>query len=360
MKRNFECEKQIVHHLKRIKETRPQIQFTIRAPQLGSEQQRALEKCAVQSLTLISGGPGTGKTTLCAELISQFPGKTAFAASTGKATANLRKKISNATIKTLHSLVQEGPLPYDLIIIDEGSMVEASLMAKLFALIKPGARLILLGDQDQLPPVEEGNLFQDLVEHEKQNVAFLTTCYRAELEEIITMAQKVKTGQSIEIKPLPDPQTLCKELNDKIKLLTPLRHGPYGVNALNQILYALSSKNEIPIIITSNDRELNIYNGDPALLKGENVHFEDGRVIPRYMIPSYEYAYVLSVHKSQGSEYDEVMIILPEGSEVFSRHMLYTAVTRAKKRVTLYGKEETLNMILKNKAKRYSGIAKHS
>lgn len=356
LKRNYECEKQILHHLKRIKESPPTLSFSLKESPLGLEQKLALEKCRDQSLTLISGGPGTGKTTLCAELITAFPGHVAFAAPTGKATANLRKKINKATIKTLHTLVQEGPLPYDLIIIDEGSMVEASLMAELFSQIKPGARLILLGDQDQLPPVEEGSIFQDLVERESSNVAFLKTCYRAELEEIITKAQRVKTGHSIKIEPLPTPEELCHSLNAKTKLLTPLRHGPYGVNALNQILYEKNKNEPIPVIITANDRQLNVYNGDLATLKSGSIYLEDGRVLPSYLLRSYEYAYVLSVHKSQGSEYDEVMVILPEGSEVFSRHMLYTAITRAKKKVTLYGKEETLHTILNNKFKRYSGI----
>ncbi|MFC2049456.1 ATP-dependent RecD-like DNA helicase [Chlamydiota bacterium] len=376
LRRNWECEDRFLSHLQRIRSHPPSGEITLNnlaAYRLNSEQQDAIRKATRQSLTLISGGPGTGKTYTAALLIRLFlesgVKKIAVAAPTGKATANLRTALGplaeKCLIKTLHALLnpslQQGPLYADLILVDEGSMVDASLMTALFSAVRTGARLVLLGDRDQLPPVESGHFFADLA-RDPTLTAELTTCLRAELQEIVDLAGAVKRGEMIHAEPLPDVKALIQKIMQQPQqLLTPLRKGPYGVEQLNRLLYLEHQKRgarEIPILITVNDPLLNLYNGDMGVLipEEQRAHFSEGRTFAEYMLPPYEHAYALSVHKSQGSEYDRVMIVLPEGAEVFGREMLYTALTRAKKEITLLAAPGILEKLLKTRSYRLSGV----
>jgi len=248
----------------------------------------------------------------------------------------------------------------DLVLVDEASMIDAELMASLFSAMKEGARLILIGDKDQLPPVESGNFFADLAD-EKEIVTSLGRCLRAELNEIVEMAQAVKEGRCIPAQPLPEWAHIIEAVFErKACVLTPLRYGPFGVNRLNQKLlkeHQARGGNRFPIMITVNEAALDLYNGDLGeLVPAEKCAYFGERKVPEYLLPHYEYAYVLSVHKSQGSEYDEVMVLLPDGSEVFGREMLYTALTRAKKRVSIYASEGILPKIVSKHERRLSGL----
>jgi len=374
LKRNWECEQLFLKHLKRLKEQKPALEIPIEwlnqeleKTALNREQKQAIQRAASRSLTLITGGPGTGKTFTAATLIRLFHERGAHeiivAAPTGKATANMRHSLGElaekCTLKTLHALLTKKKLHADLIVVDEGSMVDAERMASLLSAVKEGSRLILLGDKDQLPPIESGNFFADLAQ-EADLVAELHTCLRTELQEIIELAQKVRIGISIPTKPLPDVKTLLRLIiESKMHVLTPLRKGPYGVEQLNQQLFREHRKKgdkNIPIMIMVNDPYSQLFNGDVGMLVPEEkcAYFPGGRKIPEYLLPRYEFAYVLSVHKSQGSEYEKVMILLPPGSEAFGREMLYTALTRAKRGLAIYSQPGILEALVKNSFHRTS------
>lgn len=365
LRRNWECEDRFLEHASRLKRTLPAITLPeLSLPVLEPEQKRGILQAASRSLSLICGGPGTGKTYTAVTLIqSVLPYlKPVVAAPTGKATANLRKALKGiCPIETLHSLLKKSFLTADLVLVDEASMIDAELMAKLFSAIKEGGRLVLIGDRDQLPPVETGHFFADLAQDEEL-VTSLGKSLRAELKEIVEWAGAVKEGKEIPFAPMPDFEELCRAVfEEKAVVLTPLRHGPFGVNRLNQKLHMEHLKRggkEIPIMITVNENALELFNGDVGILDCEKecAYFGE-RQFPAYLLPPYEYAYVLSVHKSQGSEYDRIIVLLPEGSEVFGREMLYTAITRAKKQVTLFAAPGILTQIVAKSVTRYSGLS---
>lgn len=368
---NWECEKRFLTHLERIKKERPHlfINRELLAKQLEREpleleQKEAILNAAQHSLSLICGGPGTGKTFTAKVLVRLFlehaPQEVVLAAPTGKAASNLRSIDSRCKVQTLHSLLRR-PVTADLILIDEASMVDAHLMADLFAAVKEGARLILIGDKDQLPPVESGNFFADLAAA-STNMVHLKKCLRSDLREIIEMAENIKMGKPVPFQPLPDPksvQAAIKTRFPEIRTLSPFRKGPYGIDQLNQSLF-YTSDGDIPIMVTVNDPVQDLFNGDTAfLLKKSGVaRFSDGREIPEYLLPRYEYAYVLSVHKSQGSEYEKILILLPKGSEIFGRELLYTAVTRAKKQVEIWADEGVMEALVAKRTRRLSSLSR--
>lgn len=432
------------------------------------EQAQAILTACTNSFSIICGGPGTGKTYTAGYLIkilweAMTPDQRqdceiALAAPTGKAAANLHKSLATAVAglegftpikaKTLHSLMGirssslrkdnfKQTLSADIILVDESSMIDVRLMAYLFASIKPGARLILLGDKHQLPPVESGSLFSDMITHFSQQMqpskstVELKTCLRAELRTIIDFAQLVNEGKSAAAlsmlahadaypgisrfhfsekehsvqtlqealvkRSLPfflkakeahqDPLALLEAFN-RFRLLSPLRKGPFGVDALNALFYHhLKGKKQrdqwlaIPIMLTSNDYRLELFNGEVGVLVRHFPHYESGedsfregdyaifpekndqeagnsvRKLPAILLPKYEYAYCLSVHKSQGSEFDSVLLIMPEGAELFGREVLYTAVTRARKKLEIWGSDHTICETIAQQSQRLSGIS---
>jgi len=408
------------------------------------EQTSAILHGCAHPFTIITGGPGTGKTYTAGVLLRTFwesmsleqraSCRFAIAAPTGKAAAQLEASIRKAmhdvpdfpliTAQTLHSLLGMGRYgkrkstslgAADILLVDECSMIDARMMGHLMAELKPGSRLIMLGDRHQLPPVETGSLFADLVIHLQKNVetaeyvSELKTCLRAELKSIIEIADHIKIGNKLAL------QTLFREQREGIKhvafneddppknrqrqllahilpffaemdkpgshfsrfrLITPLRKGPFGVETLNTLCYqALLARHQnsdffaSPIMITANHPRLQLFNGEMGILfkstqdsaldyayfpsrkAGENV-----RKIDALLLPKYEYAYCVSIHKSQGSEFDHVVMILPEGSEYFGREALYTGITRAKKQLEIWGSEETINKMLAKEGLRHSGI----
>lgn len=392
---------------------------------LTPSQAAAIHQAGQQSVTVLSGGPGTGKTYTAGYLIrllieagTASSLDIALAAPTGKAAATLQASMVRALPQgmafqstTLHSLLKihragGSSLDADLILIDESSMIDLKLMATLFSQVKDGARLILLGDKDQLPPVEVGGLLGDLAEMAPSSTTRLTTCLRTENRSLQVLAGAVNRGdfkaclhafQSDEpaIRTFSNQDTellfsLCKRMLphpqssddaellaafQHFRLLSPTRKGPLGVDALNaQLLKHYRSVRcaeewmACPILITKNNHSLKLYNGDVGVLfrhphkslsQGDYALFgspTSPTKVPAVLLPPFEYAFCLSIHKSQGSEFDHITLILPESSERFGRELLYTAITRARKHIDIFYDEKTLENILATYCKRLSGL----
>lgn len=418
------------------------------------EQAEAVQKSLESSLSLITGGPGTGKTYTASQIIRIFCScqfvernrkiEIAIAAPTGKAVANLQKSLSSIlhevekesifTIKTLHSLLQikrnqeEDDTQYkklsaDFILVDESSMIDVHLMGRLLQSVKPGARLILLGDPYQLPSVEAGSIFSNFIEitkHGRLKIAYsiLTRCLRAELATIVNFSNEVKEGNINEVldglkkdsfegithlsidlnkkqaqedivnysvkyfpgylKEKPhDKETL--HLFSSIRVLSTMRKGYFGFENLNAMIAQHFNRFNsyqgwlaVPIIVVTNDYKKDLFNGETGTLMrklplnetkeedyaifADRLNHGEVRKIPAILLPRYELAYCLSVHKSQGSEFEHVILIIPEGSERFGREALYTGITRAKKRVDIAGTESIIKKTVLKKGERLSGI----
>lgn len=417
------------------------------------EQAQAILQGCINPLTLVTGGPGTGKTYTAGHLIKVFwqnlseeqrkSCQVVLAAPTGKAAANLQRSLGRVTAtlpnfpviqaKTLHSLLgikqgtsyQEGQrLAADLIVVDESSMIDVRMMACLFESLKPGSRLIFLGDKHQLPSVEAGSVFVDLIQLQQVDPQLkipcvsLQVCLRAELKSLVDFAQLVNqgcaqevldhlnqsSGQGIQrihlsvdkkeaqreflahvvpyfpslIKTEQLPEQLL-DLFQSIRLLSPIRKGPFGVEVLNQLIWQKLCQNfsmngwiAIPIMVAMNDYRQELFNGETGVLvrrlplqpiaKDDYALFpsrqEEGKVrrLSALLLPKYEFAYCLSVHKSQGSEFDRVVLVLPEGSELFGREVFYTAITRARKCIEIYGSDVVLLKTVAQQGMRLSGI----
>ena len=350
--RNWVVETILLNHFARLMKAVPQ--------PLDLPDHLVLKSIATQSLLLVNGGPGTGKTTAAVQLIRAVPHlRIKIAAPTGKAAERLGGEAT--TLHRLlrlspgrHRLFEENKIDADLIIVDEASMVDASLFAHLLAAIPDGARLVLLGDADQLPPVQGGGVFSDLC---ALSSLTLHHCHRTQtLQTIYEAARKGDVEPLLPLlEPLPDdPVSIVA--NERDRVLCPLRKGPLGVDALNRAVLQRKGKERAPILITGNNPNLNLYNGTEGVVKGLEVLFPDGRALPLAELPDHEFAFALSVHKSQGSEYEEVLCLLPPGSEEFGRKALYTAVTRAKKRVRFLGSRKTLEEMLAKESRQENGI----
>ncbi len=464
LQRHWIFETLFLKYLKRHLKTPPvlaldadKIQETIHKLQqdkvLLKEQAQAILEGCLNALTLVTGGPGTGKTYTAGHLIKVFwqhlskeqreSCQIVLAAPTGKAAANLQRSLSKVAgslegfppiqAKTLHSLLgirqnftfQEGVrLTADLIVVDESSMIDVRMMACLFEALKPGSRLILLGDPHQLPSVEAGSIFVDLIHLQQTYPHFkipcipLSVCLRAELKSLVDFAQLINQGLAQEvlnslnqcsengvkrlhlpidkkeaqreflshvlpyfpslIKPGQKPEQLL-DLFQSIRLLSPIRKGPFGVESLNQLIWQKICQNvpmngylAIPIMVITNDYRQELFNGETGVLIRrlplQSLGMEDyaifpsrqeeGQVrrLPALLLPKYEFAYCLSVHKSQGSEFDHVVLVLPEGSELFGREVFYTAVTRARKSIEIYGSDVVILKTVAQQGIRLSGI----
>ena len=407
------------------------------------EMQRTAVKEAVRSgLLVITGGPGTGKTTTINTIIQYFESEgmdIALAAPTGRAA----KRMSETTgyeAKTIHRLLElsggmdehagferneQNPLETDVIIIDEMSMVDITLMHNLLKAVVAGTRLILVGDVNQLPSVGPGCVLKDIIDSHACNVVRLNRIFRQASEsDIIVNAHKINRGEpgsldnksrdffflkrydanviiSICIQLIR--QKLPKYVNASpfdIQVLTPMRKGLLGVERLNTILqqylnppdgkkserehgqtifrvgdkvmqiknnyqaeWEIRSRYNIPI-----EKGLGVFNGDMGIVREINsfsetltVEYEERRMVeyPFKELDQLDLAYAITIHKSQGSEYPAVIIPLLTGPRMLmNRNLLYTAVTRARKCVTLVGDEKAFyNMEANvNEQKRYSGL----
>lgn len=399
LQKNWESETQIVSLVKEFLSQPPQYLFDGCCEQdeefqkLMPEQKEAIKYAFQNRFSIITGGPGTGKTYTAGVLIrclmkalpkANF--QIGLGAPTGKAALQLQASLNRMVGPsedlfekgTLHRLLGKNcVLPYDLILVDEASMIDIKWMIQLFKSIKKGARLIMLGDPNQLPPVEAASVFHDLVDFLK--TPRLKTCLRAELASIAHFADLLleKRGDLVLdwLRHQSDIQRAIFKTPEELvahyfplsyTFLTPLRKGPWGVENLNRLCLKHVSKPFIlSIMISVNDERLGLYNGEVGSLHlhhdlkpslGDYAIF-NGRKIPALVLPRWEWAFAITVHKSQGSEFDRVICLLPEGSEKFGNNMLYTGATRAKKELHLLGSDEVLKATVEQNSRRRSNIA---
>ncbi|WP_100934659.1 exodeoxyribonuclease V subunit alpha [Candidatus Chlamydia corallus] len=363
---------------------------TIDSHILSEEQNFIFNKITLGCFSIVSGGPGTGKTFLAAQLIlslvKQQPKlRIAIVSPTGKATSHIRQILTKynifedmVVIQTVHHFLQEYAYrrysSIDILLVDEGSMVTFDLLYSLVQTLEGYEKdqtlytssLIILGDTNQLPPIGigVGNPLQDLIGQFPKNTFFLKTSHRAKTGEIHQFTQAVLRREMIPFSPLSSISSAIEVLKDRfveslrqsersLCVLTPMRYGPWGVLNLNKIIHQRLARNYpdllIPIMVTSRYETWGLFNGDTGLLclKTQKLHFPQHEPIDARALPQYVYNYVMSVHKSQGSEYDEVIVIIPKGSEVFGVSILYTAITRARHRVSVWGDPDTLHKIIK-------------
>lgn len=412
---------------------------------LDDMQKKAVIEAVRCGLLVITGGPGTGKTTTINTLISYFESEglqILLAAPTGRAA----KRMTEATgyeAKTIHRLLEisggpedgpggfqrnaGNPLEADVIIVDEMSMVDVYLMHSLLDAVTVGTRLIMVGDVNQLPSVGPGSVLKDIIDSERIPVVRLLRIFRQASEsDIVVNAHKINRGEkvildnksrdffflkrqdanviiSIVIQLVKEkmPKYVDAQVYD-IQVLTPMRKGLLGVERLNRILqeylnppdrnkrehehgdqifregdkvmqiknnyqleWEIRGRYGIPV-----EKGVGIFNGDMGIVREINLHtervtveFDEHRMVeyPYAGLDELELAYAVTIHKSQGSEYPAVVIPLLTGPRMLmSRNLLYTAVTRAKKCVTLVGDPQTFEQMIDNivEHRRYTTLAK--
>lgn len=414
--------------------------------QLDDKQIEAVEEAVRNGVFVLTGGPGTGKTTTINALIHFFESEgldVFLAAPTGRAA----KRMTEATgyeARTVHRMLElnyvpegedhhmhygrneENPLDADVIIVDEMSMVDLPLMNVLLHAITPSTRLILVGDKDQLPSVGPGSVLKDIIESKCFSVVTLTKIFRqAQQSDIVVNAHKINRGEEVILDnksrdffflKRQDADTIIsvvltliqKKLPNyvdadafDIQVLTPMRKGLLGVERLNTILQqymnppdAKKAEKEYgdkklrvgdKVMQIRNDYQLEweistkfglvvdkgvgVFNGDIGRITEINpyteiveVEFEEKKKV-RYtfqMLDELELAYAVTIHKSQGSEYPAVVIPLLSGPrQLFHRNLIYTAITRAKKCVTIVGSDTTFQEMVQNvnEQNRYTSLA---
>ncbi len=381
-------------------------------------QRETLYSALKYGVMILTGGPGTGKTTVIKAMISIFGDvglKVVLAAPTGRAA----KRMSEATsveAKTIHRMLEmertseggirfgrnaKAPITESVVIIDEASMIDLSLMAALVRALKRGARLVLIGDAEQLPSVGAGNVFADLIASERIKTVRLAEIFRQSKESlIVTNAHKINAGEApiltatdkdfffvrretesdipsaiAELVTERLPKAYGKSIRSEIQVISPSRKGISGVEALNTVLQAVinpplrlkKEKSAHGTLFREGDRVMQVannydiewekngaagvglFNGDIGVI--ENINFGeecmtidfDERTVeyPFENLEELELAYAITVHKSQGSEYPVVIVPMYYcPSMLMTRNLLYTAVTRAKKMVILVGRSD--------------------
>ncbi len=411
-------------------------------------QRIAAEKALQKNFLIISGGPGTGKTTTVVKILALLRNasgkdlRVAMAAPTGKAAMRLQDAVAGSVqnlplgdrekddfpvqAATLHRLLgvkryspffrhnANNPLPFDVLVVDEASMVDLALMSKLADALRPGSRLILLGDKNQLASVESGTVLADMMKALPENTIELEKSYRFD-KDIKQFAEAVNGGNGDAAwKTLQDdsPEHISLLSEDaaayggevysrymklasraasmeeykalfpmlhSFKILCTMRKGRAGVAGINErVEQVLTGKgydcrrsewyHGRPVMVVKNEYSLDLYNGDMGIClmdpesPGEvKVWFERPGDILQGILPgrlkSCETVYALTIHKSQGAEFEEVLVVLPENeSSLVSRELLYTAVTRASKTVKIKSSHSVFQRAVSGKIKRYSGL----
>jgi exodeoxyribonuclease V alpha subunit len=432
-------------------------------------QRQSAEVAAGRGLAIVTGGPGTGKTTTVARILALLaaiqPGiRMSLAAPTGKAAARLeeavrgeaavldvddgvRAVLTGLEARTIHRLLgvrrdkasrfrhdASNPLAEDVVVVDEASMVSLALMAKLVDAVRDGARLVLVGDRDQLASVEAGAVLADvcgprqpdptaplapaIVHLERQHRygpetgigAVSRAVRRGDTDDALDFLRGVRTEAGVQgpygdvsvVEPetdgLPaacleeivsgyrdyvrlvldqaDPQA-CLEAFERQRVLCALRGGPLGVWAVNRAIEAALAAEALglspaaghypgrPVLVTRNDYGVRLYTGDvggvvrdPDRPRRLAVAFPGPRLVAPARLPPHETVFAMSIHKSQGSQFDRAFVVLPDvPSPVLTRELVYTAVTRARQRITLVASEEILGEALARRVSRASGLA---
>ncbi|MCI5051643.1 MAG: AAA family ATPase [Simkaniaceae bacterium] len=391
LQKNWIYETRTLSGLKRLLSfsAHPEKNYTV-DPALNALQEKALHLAMQSPFMILTGGPGRGKTFVAKHIAEALPAnaKITLAAPTGKAAQHLAKAINrDVTTSTLHALLQlhkEYPpkIAADLLIVDECSMIDARIFAALFSQIQEGTRVILMGDPDQIPPVDAGTLFSQMCQIPAIPHVHLEECLRSDRQDILNLAENIRLGHaqnvleilnagsahftyhsldSLSVKPEKFPLSQSPNVDfSRYRILCGLKRGLQGSDAINSTLYNYFAKQAdtfaIPILITRSDPSLNLYNGEMGTLLNGKAHFPGREPLAEAILPAYEYAYALTVHKSQGSEFDEVELILPEGSERFGRELLYTAVTRCRHSLTINSTREILAACLTSHGDRESNL----
>lgn len=428
-------------------------------------QQVAALQALTRKLSIITGGPGTGKTTTVVKIIRAILALAGddvpvirIAAPTGKAAMRLMESMREQNlpidleVQTLHRLLgmradgrsyrhgPEFPVNADLLIVDEVSMIDLAMMHRLTGALRTETRLILLGDPGQLPSVEAGNILADICKHPagytrafaeiasqldmaplpvtdsghlladavcelQQNYRFsadngigrLSHAVRAgdditiENDEEVTFTSLAEFGADEQasvyasfVETLAGTADPLERLAafEQVRILSPVREGPWGVIAVNEAVEAtlmaqgLIDLNEPyypgrPVLVTRNDYNLRLFNGDIGICLRDDttgeplVMFRDSqgktRVYLASRLPPHETCYAMTVHKSQGSEFDRVVLMLPTPStaaagQLMTRELIYTAITRARHRVTVCFEGDTLRHCLASRNVRFSGL----
>jgi exodeoxyribonuclease V alpha subunit len=459
--------------------------FPDRSPGETDWQKVAAFASTLKRFCVISGGPGTGKTFTVAKilglLLEQKRGENlriALAAPTGKAAARLQEAIKNAReglncpedikaampveASTIHRLLKavpdspyfrydaKNPLPAEVVVIDEASMVDLALLAKLAQAVPSGSKLILLGDKDQLASVEAGAVLGDICDTGNDHGfsgEFRESFQRVTGEilpdragskgrpgmsdSIIQLRRSFRFGPAsgigavsiavnegdadlalslmrdpaypdIQWHGLPRPEALAPAIRDRVisgfsgylkqkdpgeimelfnafRILCAVREGPFGVHALNLLAEQILRREGLiqrdsrwyhgrPVMVTKNDYNLKLFNGDVGITLADpegdrelRVFFpspEGGvRKVPPLRLPEHETVYALTVHKSQGSEFNRVLFMLPDVSaRVLTRELIYTAVTRAREKAEVWGREEIFRTAVSRRIARASGL----
>jgi exodeoxyribonuclease V alpha subunit len=384
--------------------------------ELADQQRRAIEAALVDKCTVITGGPGVGKTTIVKAIVHLarlVHRKVALAAPTGRAA----KRLGEATqyeAMTIHRLLEyqpheggfvrkrDNPLDADVVIVDEASMIDAVLFRSLLAAVRPAAQLVLVGDIDQLPSVGPGAILGDVIASSGATVIRLTEIFRqAAQSKIVVSAHRINRGELPELDTPPgtsdfyfierdDPDTARQTIVDlvaeripnrfgfdaigDVQVLAPMHRGELGTGALNRALQErLNPARGEPELVRGerafrrgdkvmqlrNDYDKGVFNGDIGVILAideQSIRVElDGRIASyeRAELDQLVHAYAVSIHKSQGSEYPAIVIPLAtQHYMMLQRSLLYTAVTRGKKLVVIVGSKRAIGMAVRNQTAR--------
>lgn len=384
------------------------------------EQREALKAALLNKVTIITGGPGTGKTTIITgilEIMSKIGWEVTLAAPTGRAAKRL-SETTGREAKTIHRTLgyqppgifehdEENQLDTDAVVVDELSMVDLNLLDHLLRAIPEGSHLVLVGDADQLPSVGPGDVINDIIQADRIRTVELTQIYRQSgASDIVENAHRINNGQYPVIhnedggdffffrKDEPDgarqkiiqlvskviPSRWDMDPLDDIQVLSPMYKGVCGVDRLNEALqdklnpdggkqgqigdFLVGDK----VMQTRNDYEKRVFNGDIGRIVGIDKSVEELEIrFPEYGVinykkeelPSLDLAYAITIHKSQGSEYDGVILpMLNQHYVMLKRNLLYTAVTRSRRLVMLVGSQKAIGMAVNNdqENRRYTGL----
>ncbi len=381
-------------------------------PQLSPEQQQAIRTAISHPVSVLTGGPGTGKTTALKALIAileMSKKRYALCSPTGRAA----KRLSEATgrpASTIHRLLdysptrgfvhnEENPLNVDMLVVDETSMLDLLLANNLLKALAPGTHLLLVGDVDQLPSVGAGDVLRDIIQSQTAPVTRLSLIFRqAAGSHIITNAHRINHGEMplypresldffffpaeepaqaadmvVDVVTNRIPRKFGLDPLEDIQVLAPMYRGPVGVTALNErlqtvlnppgpnkpekSLYGVTFRPGDRVMQTQNDYDKEVFNGDMGRVEQIDmlnhalaVNFEGRRVVYEWAeTDTLVLAYAVSVHKSQGAEFAAVVVpLVTQHYMMLQRNLLYTAITRARKLCVLVGSQRAIALAVKN------------